>query len=99
MFYGIEQSTDLRCPLTVIKKFTTIKPLLKWMENEIRLTYADPESAGNYHHTIRYGYELRGRINKKDPIFLDRGTSTYPQNNADNMATYLRRNGEEVEFC
>lgn len=44
-----------------------------------------------------HGYEFVGKINKKDSIFLARGTSTYPQNNADNMAAYLSRNGEVVE--
>ncbi len=97
MFYGVEQSTDMRCPRTVIKKFRGEKALLKWMENSGGFTYGDPTGARNYHHTFRYGYELHGRINKKDPIFLDRGTLTYPQNDSDNMARYLMHNGCEIK--
>lgn len=89
MYYGVEQSTDQRCPRTVIKKFTGKRALLKWMEKSGGLTYADPVGARNYHHTFRYGYELSGRVDRKDAIFQDRGSNSYPRNDADNMASYL----------
>lgn len=98
MFYCVEQSTDLRKQRTVIKKFRSKSNLIKWMEKSGDFTYADPESANNYHRTFRYGYEHFGRIDKKDPIFKDRGTSTYPICEADNMATYLRKWGYEVNI-
>lgn len=96
MFYGVQQSTDMRCPRTEIKKFSTIKALKKWMENSGGFTYGDPKEARNYHHNLRYGYELSGRINKKDPIFNDLGTRDYPQNDNDRMANYLYMYGEKI---
>lgn len=98
MFYGVEQSTDMRCPRTVIKKFKNKNALLKWMKNSGGFTYEDPDGARNHHHTFRYGYELHGRIDKKDPIFSYTGTTTYPKNKEDNMAWYLMRNGLEINL-
>lgn len=96
MYYGVEQSTDLRDRRTVIKKFTTERSLNKWMEKSGEFTYADPESARNYHHTFRYGYYLNGRIDKKNSIFKESGTSTYPLREADKVANYLYKYGEEI---
>lgn len=100
MFYGIEQSTDLRCRNTIIKKFSTKNALLKWMNlpnTSGRFTYADPEGARNYHHSFRYGYDLKGRIDKKDPIFKDYGTSTYPKRVNDQIASYLYKYASEIK--
>lgn len=68
------------------------------MENSGRLTYDDPEQARNYHHDFRYGYELFGRINKKDPIFRSLGSRDYPQNDKDNTANYLYRYGDKIDI-
>lgn len=100
MYYGIEQSTDLRCPNTVVKKFTSRKAAIAWKDapgKSGRTTYGDPEGARNWHHTFRHVYELRGRVDRKSSVFKDRGTSTYPRNDADNMATYLYIAGNEVK--
>ena len=98
MFYGIEQSTDSRNQRTRIEKFRSETALRKWMGvNNGGFTYGDPDSARNHHRTFRYGYELDGRIDKKDDIFKDTGTSTYPRTNSDNLATYIRRHGWEVK--
>ncbi len=40
--------------------------------------------------------ELRGRVDKKHPIFRDRGTPTYPRGDADNLANYLFTYGKEI---
>ena len=96
MFYGVEQSTDLRCPNTVIKRFSSINALRKWMENSGGFTHSDPERMMNYHHTFRYGYELKGRIDRKDSIFKDTGSPTYPRNDAYNLSSYLWKYGTEV---
>jgi len=99
MFYGIEQSTDLKNPRTVIKKTQSIRQLKLWMKkNNGRFTYDDPKSANNYHHTFRYGYEYIGRINKKHNIFNNRGTNTYPQSYEDNLYEYLYKFGNEIEI-
>ncbi len=98
MYYGVEQSTDMREKRTVIKKFRTLSALAKWLGSHRngRLTYEDPEGARNYHHTFRSGYELEGRVDKKHPIFRDRGTPTYPRNDADNLANYMFTYGKEI---
>jgi hypothetical protein len=96
MFYGVEQSTDKRCPNTVIKKFTSIRSLKKWMEFSGRFTHENPEFAMNWHHTYRMGYYLNGRINKKDKIFSDKGSRTYPRSLNDNIDMYLYVYGVEV---
>lgn len=39
MFYGVEQSTDMRDRRTQIVKFTNISALKKWMKNSGSRTY------------------------------------------------------------
>lgn len=97
MFYGIEASTDLRCKNTVIKKFSSKESLMKWLSSGGGdFTCSDPVAANNWHHTFRHGYELLGRIDKKDKIFSDTGTSTYPRNYNDNLAAYIHKYGYEA---
>lgn len=97
MYYGIEQSTDMRDPRTVVKKFRSITALKKWMKHSGHFTYDDPDAARNHHHTFRYGYELLGRVDKSDEIFKSRGTPSYPRNDTDNLAWYVEKYGYEVE--
>jgi hypothetical protein len=89
MFYGVEQSTDMRCRNTVIKKFTSQKALENWMKTSGGFTYADPESARNWHKTFRRGYEFKGRMDYNHPIFKDFGSPTYPNHRDDQIAYYL----------
>lgn len=101
MYYGIEQSTDLRRPNTVVKKFTSRKAAIAWKDapgKNGRSTFADPEGARNWHHTFRQVYEIHGRIDRKHPVFKDRGTSTYPRCEADNLASYIAAHGEAVKL-
>lgn len=101
MYYGIEQSTDLRNPQTVVKKFTSRKAAIAWKDapgKSGRSTFADPEGARNWHHTFRQVYEIHGRIDRKHPAFKDRGTSTYPRCDADNLASYIAAHGEAVKL-
>jgi hypothetical protein len=95
-YYGVEQSTDLRNRRTVIKRFTSIKSLNKWLGGGGGFTYEDPEAAQNYHRTLRYGYEYCGRINKNDKIFSEKGSNMYPRNYNDNLATYLYMYAKEA---
>lgn len=97
MYYGVEQSTDFRDRQTIIKKFGNKNVLLNWMKISGNFTHDDPESVRNWHHTFRYGYQYFGRIDKKDPIFKDFGTHTYPNSYNDQVATYLYKYGEEVK--
>lgn len=96
MLYGIEQSTDMRCPRTVVKKFTSRKALAYWLMGGGGYTYADPDSARNWHHSFRSGFELSGRIDKSNKIFKDSGTPTYPRNATDNLATYIQTFGKSI---
>lgn len=98
MFYGVKQSTDLRDRQTEVKKFKTEAALKKWLSyGSGNFTHDDPESERNYHHSFKSGYELQGKMNKKDKIFLRLGTSTYPLSYNDKVAHYLYVYGREVE--
>lgn len=100
MYYGVEQSTDLRRPNTVVKKFVSRFAALRWRDESSksgRTTFADPEGARNWHHTFRRVVEFVGRLDRKHEAFMDRGTSTYPRRDADNLASYLYQFALEVE--
>lgn len=97
MYYGVEQSTDMRCPCTKVLKFRTSETALRWRDQCIqRNTYDDPALAANYHQTFRRVYELEGRVGKKHNLFKDCGTMLYPRNSLDTTATYLFVYGKEV---
>ena len=105
MYYVISQSTDDRCPRTTVYKTSSIANakkryslIKKELDKRDGFTYFDPDSAKNWHHTLVYLYELKGRVNQKDPIFLYRGSSTYPVLYNDNMFRYIREYGEEIEI-
>jgi hypothetical protein len=98
MFYGVEQSTDQRCPRTAVKKFASRSALRRWIGNGGGdFTYADPESARNWHHTFREGYEMKRRIDRNDRIFSCVGTRDYPRCAADNMAACIHKFGTPVK--
>lgn len=98
MFYGVKQSTDMRNKQTEVKKFKTETALKKWLSyGGGNFTYDDPEEARNYHHSFKSGYELNGRINKKDRIFQQKGSRDYPKSNNDKIASYLYVYGRSVE--
>lgn len=99
MYYGVEQSTDLRHPDTVVKKFKTKAEALRWKKEpgkNGRTSYSNPEEARNWHHTFRKVYKFSGWIDWKHPTFRDKGTATYPRSDLDRMATYLWIAGEEI---
>ena len=96
MYYGVEQSTDLRCRMTVIKKFSSLKAALLWSCHSGGYTYGDPESARNYHRTFRRVYMHIGRVNKRHSAFFERGTRDYPMDDADRMANYLTATCDEI---
>lgn len=50
----------------------------------------------NYHRTFKEVYELCGRVDKKHPIFKDRGSRDYPRSSSDNLASYIYKYGHEV---
>lgn len=67
MCYGVARFTDMRCPITQIKKFTSKKSLQKWLAtNSGNYRYSD--AARNYHRSFRNVYELHGRIDKTHPF-------------------------------
>lgn len=97
MFYGVEESTDMRCPQTKIVKFTSESGLKKWMQaRQGTFTYDDPEVAKNYHKTFRKGYDYQGRIKKADVEKLVKSTPTYPRCYEDGLSLFLHLNAKEV---
>lgn len=97
MYYGVEQSTDQRNRNTVIRKFTTVEKAIAWkLKGSGDFTYNDPEAARNWHHTFRDVYELQGKIDKKDNVFKNYGTCTYPMDKNSQLALYLWQYGREI---
>lgn len=96
MFYGIEQSTDLRCLRTTVKKFSSESALKRWLAGGGGHTYSDPDEARNHHHSFRYGYELGGRIKMNGSGLYNGGSRDYPRNYADNLASYIRCHGVQI---
>ena len=108
MFYGVEQTTDQRCPDTKIKKFTSLKQALKWRSNSGG--YAWPGAARNdipgplrnFHHRLREVYEMpRGwrkpsskQLNKEA---WERSTSMYPRSSNEILASIFFRKGIEIK--
>ena len=97
MFYGIEQSTDQRRPRTVVKKSSSQSAMMRWMAGGGGYTYSDPDGAKNHHRSFRCGYELAGRIDRKDSVFSISGTRDYLRNDADNLAAYISRFGARID--
>ena len=97
MIYGVEQSTDIRERRTKIVKFKSEASARKWKQTKSgNFTYDNPEEARNYHKTFRELYILDGKIDKKDSIFHQQGTSTYPRSYEDNLAMYIWKYGKEL---
>lgn len=97
MYYGIEQSTDMRDRRTAVRKFSSLSGLQKWIKNSARFTHDDPAGANNFHRTFRSGFELDGRIDKTDPIFKGRGTSAYPLSAETKKARHISQYVKEIE--
>lgn len=56
MYYVISQSTDLRSPNTVVKKFTSIIAAKKWAKiDNGKYTYSDPEAVKKLASYIQRG--------------------------------------------
>lgn len=101
MIYGIEESTDLRNPRTVIKKFSSENAARKWAARGGGFTYDDPEAARNYHHTFRrvYRMPMRWRMPSKSKIEYEwrrRQGSVYSPSMASIMASEVEKAGEEL---
>ena len=97
MYYGIEQSTDMRALATIVRKFATRSSVEKWVASGGGgFTHKDPEASRNYHHTFRHAYEMAGRVDKRSEIMRRRGTSMYPRSMADNLAHYVMVHGKEL---
>lgn len=110
MFYGIEQSTDLRCKNTVIKTFSSKSAALKW-KNRSRGGYTYPAAADenlpgtqqNFHHTFRSVYEVHGLIRptKKDikrELDCYRGSSyVYTKEDLIANAIWAQTKGMQIE--
>ena len=93
MFYGVENSTDMRDRRYVIKKFSSESGLRKWVREtgkSGRMTHDNPEEA------FRQGYEMIGRVNKKDPIWKLQTARTYSMDDSQRMYNYLHVYGRAI---
>lgn len=98
MYYVIEQSTDMRCKNTKIRKFRSVKSAKQYASHGGFYTHDNPEEARNYHHTFREVYEFCGRMNAKIlSEYKNTGTSFYPVSDNDAIAKYLWKYGKEIE--
>ena len=100
MYYVVTYSTDMRNKQTQIKKFTSEKAAIRFAKiDNGNFTYADPESARNWHHTFKKVYEFSGRLDKK---WIDKektySSPTYPCTENDAIHSYLYRFAQEVEL-
>lgn len=57
-YYGIEESTDSKCPRTKVTRLPSRKAAEAFSETKTHLTYADPAAARNYHHTLYCAFEM-----------------------------------------
>ena len=100
MYYVVTYSTDLRNKQTQIKKFTSEKAAIKFAKiDNGNFTYADPESARNWHHTFKRVYEYPGRMDRK---WIDKektySSPTYPCTENDAIHSYLYRFAQEIKL-
>lgn len=71
MIYGIEETTDLNHPETVVRKFESLTRARKWAEQSGGLAWggaADeslPVTQQNWHHRFRDLYEMPPAFNLK----------------------------------
>lgn len=98
MYFGIEQSTDLRNPQSIIVKFGKMdkRKLKSWFFNNRNgeFTYVDPKTANNYHHTFRsiYIYDGYLRMTKKEIMEIKKySTSMYPIYEDDARAQIIKK--------
>lgn len=104
-YYGIEQSTDSRCPRTVVRRLGSGKNGLacarEWAAKKSHLTYADAAAARNYHHTLYSAHEMPAGWRAPSRTDLRKraehsSTRDYPRTPADVLASVIQREGDEV---
>lgn len=97
MFYGVIQSTDMRCRNAKVIKFSGRNALITWINAGGEFTHENPEEAQNYHRNIRHGYKLSGRVNRKDAVFSCFAGGVYAKTQEERLVDYLNKYGEVVE--
>ena len=100
-YYGIEQSTDSRCPQTRVKRLSNRATAERYAAMGTRLTYADPDVARNWHHTFYSAWAMPSGWRAPSPTCLaaaaQRSSSRdYPRTSADVLALAIERDGERV---
>lgn len=104
MFYGIEQSTDLRDPRTSIKKFRSSNSARRWLNeyiNEnIRYVYKNPDLARNHHQWIRRVYEVIKMRPPSERTLAEEArkdsTRDYPRTSLDMLAKWITSYGDKI---
>jgi hypothetical protein len=90
----IRQSTDSRSPNSRVEFTTSKHAIANALKEEIKLTYADPVGAKNWHHDITYVYELPiGWRRPSEKYLLEKSikwsTPSYPRSKIDILADKL----------
>jgi hypothetical protein len=97
----IRQSTDSRSPRSKVE-FTTSKQVVSdALGEKMKLTYADPAGARNWHHDITSVYELPIGWRKPSEKYLSeesirRSTSSYPRTKIDILANKVMCDGTRI---
>jgi len=108
VFYGVERTTDLRYPETVVKKFSSLKAALAWKAKDTGCAWsaaADktlPIAQQNWHNRHRSVYRMPPDWRPPSKKELSRRAamtrgSMYSRNTCDELASAVHVDGEEVE--
>jgi len=101
-FAIIRQSTDSRNPRSKVE-FTTSKRVVEdTLKEKMKLTYADPAGARNWHHDITYVYEIPVGWRKPSQKYLSEksarySTTSYPRTKIDILAEKIMCDGDEIK--
>jgi len=101
----IRQSTDSRRPNSKVEFTGSKRVVSDALEEKMKLTYADPAAAKNWHHDITYIYELPVGWRKPSEKYLLENsvkwsTSSYPRSKIDILAEKIMRDGNRImEAC
>lgn len=107
VFYGIDQTTDLRHPETKVVRLSSRKAALDWLAKKGELAWSGaarhdiPGPQQNFHHRLRSAYEMPPRWRPPSKKALrekawNSSTSSYPRNESDMLANAVYKDGEEL---
>jgi hypothetical protein len=107
VIYGVESTTDMRCPETVVKRFRSEPAARNWAEKGGGYAWpgaADnslPGPSRNFHHRLRELYRMPAGWRPPSQRELrqrahEDSTPSYPRNAADALAKAIWKKGERL---